>query len=74
MGTVSSPVSNTVRSATVNGVMRLSRMNPFTPPATSHKKETSAHQNALRRKKKAGESVTSTIMIFTRNASGSSER
>ena len=72
MGTVSRPVSNTVRSATVKGVIRLSRMNPFTPPATSHKKDTSAHQKALRRKKKAGESVTSTISTSTRKARGSS--
>ena len=72
MGTVSSPVSNTVRSATVKGVMRLRRMNPFTPPQISHKKDTNAHQNARRRRKKAGQSVSSTIRKFTRNASGSS--
>ena len=32
MGTVSNPVSNTVRSATVNGVIRFRRIKPFTPP------------------------------------------
>ena len=74
MGTVSSPVWNTVRSATVKGVMRLSRMKPLTPPATSHTKDTRAHQKARRRKRKQGDSVTSTIRTFVRKARGSSDK
>ena len=71
---MSSPVSNTVRSATVKGVIRLSRMKPFTPPQTSHKNATSAHQKTLRRRKNAGTSVTSTINTLTSIARGSWER
>ena len=41
--------------------MRLRRMKPFTPPHTSHTKDTRAHQKARRRRRKQGDSVTSTI-------------
>ena len=68
---MSSPLFKTVRSDTVKGVIRLRRMNPLAPPATSQTAETSTHQNTCRRRNMAGTRVIITIITFTTRASGS---
>ena len=70
MGSVSSPALKTVRSATVKGVMRLSRIKPLAAPPASQTADTAPHQNTRRRRSMAGARVASTMAALVEKAMG----